>query len=105
VLSAVSTHLATERCIVSGLDHRSPYFAVSGPAAIASTVLSKFSETQFEFCKNARSFWRGLQCHTLHARGVDLVVDLLDTADYVDRITPEETTALLKEAAMVLGEF
>ena len=41
----------------------------------------------------------------LHARGVDLVVDLLDTADYVDRITPEETKALLKEAAMVLGEI
>ena len=41
----------------------------------------------------------------LHARGVDLVVDLLDAADHIDCMAPQEIKALLKEAAMVLGEI
>jgi hypothetical protein len=41
----------------------------------------------------------------LHARGVDLVVELLDAADHLTRFTPAETRDLLKEAAMVLGEL
>ena len=41
----------------------------------------------------------------LHARGVDLVVELLDAADHLTRLTPAETRDLLKEAAMVLGEL
>lgn len=41
----------------------------------------------------------------LHARGVGLLVDLLDAADQVERLTPRETKALLREAALVLGEL
>lgn len=41
----------------------------------------------------------------LHARGVDVVVELLDAADHVERLTPAETKALLKEAAIVLGRL
>ncbi len=41
----------------------------------------------------------------LHARGVDLVVDLLDASDHVERLTPREIRTLLREAASVLGEI
>lgn len=41
----------------------------------------------------------------LHARGVDLVVDLLDASDHVERLTPREIRTLLREAASVLGEL
>ncbi|SFL08102.1 hypothetical protein SAMN04488498_12953 [Mesorhizobium albiziae] len=41
----------------------------------------------------------------LHARGVDLVVELLKAADHLEHLTSAESKALLKEAAMVLGEL
>ncbi len=40
----------------------------------------------------------------LHMRGVALVTELLDAADQVDRMTPAELKALLRQAALVLGE-
>ncbi|TJW07260.1 MAG: hypothetical protein E5W82_23895 [Mesorhizobium sp.] len=41
----------------------------------------------------------------LHMKGVDLVVDLLDAAEHVDKLSPEEVKDLLLEAASVLGEL
>jgi predicted ATPase len=41
----------------------------------------------------------------LHARGVELVVELLDAADHVHNLKPEELAALLRETATVLGEL
>ena len=41
----------------------------------------------------------------LHAHGVELVVDLLDTADNLDKMPQEEIRALLRETAAVLGDL
>lgn len=41
----------------------------------------------------------------LHARGVELVVDLLDAADHVESLKPEEIKQLLSEAAQVMGDL
>ena len=41
----------------------------------------------------------------LHARGVDLVVELLEAADDIGRYKPEDVAALLRETAEVLGEL
>jgi hypothetical protein len=41
----------------------------------------------------------------LHARGVELVVELLDAADHFDRLKPDEVKALLLDSAYVLGEL
>ena len=41
----------------------------------------------------------------LHMRGVELVVELLDAADRVNTMPPEEVRALLKETATVLGDL
>ena len=41
----------------------------------------------------------------LHAHGVELVVDLLDAADHVDKMSLEEIRSLLREAAIVLGDL
>ena len=41
----------------------------------------------------------------LHARGVELVVELLEAADQTGSLTSRETKDLLKEAALVLGEL
>ena len=41
----------------------------------------------------------------LHQRGVELVVDLLDAADNIDRIKLAEIEALLRETAAVLGDL
>ena len=41
----------------------------------------------------------------LHLRGVELVTDLLDAADHVERMRPEELKALLKETAHVLADL
>ena len=41
----------------------------------------------------------------LHARAVELVVELLDAADQFDRLKPEEVKALLLDSANVLGEL
>jgi hypothetical protein len=41
----------------------------------------------------------------LHARGVELVVELLETADEITRYKPEDVAAMLRETAEVLGEL
>jgi hypothetical protein len=41
----------------------------------------------------------------LHMKGVDMVVDLLDAAEHVDRLSEDELKELLREAANVLGEL
>jgi hypothetical protein len=41
----------------------------------------------------------------LHMRGVDMVVDLLDAAEHVDKLSQDELKDLLLEAANVLGEL
>jgi hypothetical protein len=41
----------------------------------------------------------------LHARGVALVVELLEAADHIDRFKPDDVAALLRETAEVLGEL
>ena len=41
----------------------------------------------------------------LHARGVELVVELLDAADHVHNIKPNDLAALLRETAGVLGDL
>lgn len=41
----------------------------------------------------------------LHAAGVDMMVELLDAADHVDRLKPDEIQDLLRQAASVLGEL
>ena len=40
-----------------------------------------------------------------HARGVELVVELLDAAEQIDQIPAAELKALLEETAMILGEL
>lgn len=39
----------------------------------------------------------------LHQRGVDLLVNVLDAADHVEDLSPEEIRRLLKEVADVMG--
>jgi len=46
-----------------------------------------------------------MQMPELHARGVILVVELLEAADHVARYKPEDVSALLRETAEVLGEL
>ena len=41
----------------------------------------------------------------LHAHGVELVVDLLDAADTIDKMPQEDLRALLREAAVVPGDL
>jgi hypothetical protein len=41
----------------------------------------------------------------LHARGVELVVELLDAADHVHNLNPNDLAALLRETAAVLGDL
>lgn len=41
----------------------------------------------------------------LHLRGVELLTELLDAADHVERIKPKELRSLLKETASVLGDL
>ena len=41
----------------------------------------------------------------LHARGVELVVELLDAADDVQNLKPDELAALLRETAAVLSDL
>jgi hypothetical protein len=41
----------------------------------------------------------------LHARGVELVVELLDAADHVHKLRPDDLAALLRETASVLGDL
>jgi hypothetical protein len=38
----------------------------------------------------------------LHARGAELVVELLEAADHVGHLMPDEIVALLREAAGIL---
>lgn len=41
----------------------------------------------------------------LHQRGVDLLVDVLDAADRVGQLSPEEIRELLKKVAQVMGQI
>jgi hypothetical protein len=41
----------------------------------------------------------------LHAQGVELVTDLLDAAEHMEKLTIEEIRDLLREAADVLAEL
>lgn len=41
----------------------------------------------------------------LHARGVELVVELLDAAEYLEQIPAAEIKKLLRETSLVLGEL
>jgi hypothetical protein len=41
----------------------------------------------------------------LHARGVELVLELLDAADQLERLPPNEIKTLLRETASVLGDL
>jgi hypothetical protein len=41
----------------------------------------------------------------LHMKGVEMVVDLLDAAEHVDKLSQGELKELLLEAANVLGEL
>ena len=41
----------------------------------------------------------------LHARGVVLVIELLDAADHLDRYKKDEVVALLRETADVLSDL
>jgi hypothetical protein len=41
----------------------------------------------------------------LHLRGVELLTELLDAADHVERINPKDLRSLLKETAGVLGDL
>ncbi|RWD03334.1 MAG: hypothetical protein EOS58_18345 [Mesorhizobium sp.] len=41
----------------------------------------------------------------LHMKGVDVVVDLLDAAEDIDRLSEQELKTLLLEAADVLGDL
>jgi hypothetical protein len=47
----------------------------------------------------------GIVMPELHARGVVLVVELLDAADHIGRLKPEDVAELLRETADVLGEL
>ena len=41
----------------------------------------------------------------LHARGVELVLELLDAADHLHNLKPNDLAALLRETATVLGDL
>lgn len=41
----------------------------------------------------------------LHQRGVDLLVDVMDAADHVEKFSHDDVRRILKEVADVLGEL
>ncbi|NGN43496.1 hypothetical protein G6N74_20705 [Mesorhizobium sp. CGMCC 1.15528] len=41
----------------------------------------------------------------LHARGVELVVELLDAAEHLEKIPAAEVKKLLRETSLVLGDL
>lgn len=41
----------------------------------------------------------------VHARGLELVVELLEAADHLDQLPPQEHRALLQEASQVMGDL
>ncbi|MGB3387273.1 MAG: hypothetical protein WBA88_04755 [Pseudaminobacter sp.] len=41
----------------------------------------------------------------LHQRGVDLLVNVLDAADHIETLSPEEIRRLLKAVADVMGQI
>jgi hypothetical protein len=41
----------------------------------------------------------------LHARGVELVVELLDAAEHLEKMPAAEVKKLLREASLVLGDL
>ncbi|MEI5682525.1 hypothetical protein G6N74_28100 [Mesorhizobium sp. CGMCC 1.15528] len=41
----------------------------------------------------------------LHARGVELVVELLDAAEHFEQMPPDHIKKLLRETSLVLGDL
>jgi len=41
----------------------------------------------------------------LHQRGVDLLLNVMDAADHVEKLTRDEMRQILEEVAEVLGEL
>ncbi len=41
----------------------------------------------------------------LHQRGVDLLVNVMDAADHIETLSPEEIRRLLKAVADVMGQI
>ena len=41
----------------------------------------------------------------LHQRGVDLLLNVMDAAEHVEKLTHDDTRRILKEVADVLGEL
>jgi hypothetical protein len=41
----------------------------------------------------------------LHQKGVDLLVNVMDASDHLDKLSQEELRALLAEVAQVLGDL
>ncbi|MGB3386452.1 MAG: hypothetical protein WBA88_00560 [Pseudaminobacter sp.] len=41
----------------------------------------------------------------LHQKGVDLLVNVLDAADHVEELSPEEIRRLLRDVADVMGQI
>lgn len=41
----------------------------------------------------------------IHARGLELVVELMEAADHLDCLPPQEHRALLREAAVIMGDL
>lgn len=48
---------------------------------------------------------RGAKAMRLHQRGLELVVELLEAAERLDKLSLEEHRALLQEAAQILGDL
>lgn len=54
----------------------------------------------------ARGLYRSeTQMPELHHRGVDLLVDVLDAVEHVERMSPAEVRELLTEIGVVLGQL
>lgn len=41
----------------------------------------------------------------IHARGLELVVELLEAAEHLEQLTAQEHRTLLQEAAQVMGDL
>jgi hypothetical protein len=41
----------------------------------------------------------------LHQRGVDLLLNVMDAAEHVEELSPEDVRRMLKEVAEVLGDL
>ena len=58
-----------------------------------------------DFIANMGGGARQEEAMQLHQRGVDLLVNVLDAADHVETLSPEEIRRLLKDVADVMGQI